>query len=141
MRRRIHPNDIEVSGIVGACPDGQRIFEVRRVHLVTQRSLLTRGWEVIELPSLIGAGFNHVRAESHLQPLRHRGRRHDVITTLEGGYGLTGKRSLLALKARVLVVQMGAGESERPTPAQEAAIVQQATKLLLQEGVQRLAAA
>jgi hypothetical protein len=35
MRRRIHPNDIEAFGTFGACPNGQRIFEVRRVHLVT----------------------------------------------------------------------------------------------------------
>jgi hypothetical protein len=48
--RRLHPTDIEVSGILRACPDSQRIFEVRRVHLVTQRSSLARGREVIELP-------------------------------------------------------------------------------------------
>jgi hypothetical protein len=35
MRRRIHPHDIEAFGTFGACPNGQRIFEVRRVHLVT----------------------------------------------------------------------------------------------------------
>jgi hypothetical protein len=41
MRRRIHPNDIEVSGILGACQDGQRIFEVRRT-LVEQRQVAER---------------------------------------------------------------------------------------------------
>jgi hypothetical protein len=96
---------------------------------------------MIKLPSLVGAGFDHVRVESDLQPLRHGCRRHDVITTLQRGHGLTGDRSLLALEARVLVVQMGAGEGERPTPGQESAIVQQGTKLLPHEGVQRLAAA
>ena len=135
MRRRIQPNEIEVFGTVGACPDGQGIFEVRRVHPVTQRVPLARGWEMIKLPSLVGAGFDHVRVESDLQPLRHGCRRHDVITTLQRGHGLTGDRSLLALEARVLVVQMGAGEGERPTPGQEPAIVQQRTKLLPHEGV------
>ena len=28
MRRRIHPNEVEVFGTVGACPDGQGIFEI-----------------------------------------------------------------------------------------------------------------
>src|SRR6266576_1907677 len=36
MRRRIHPNDIEVSGVLRARSDSQRIFQVRRVHLATQ---------------------------------------------------------------------------------------------------------
>src|SRR5436190_542453 len=49
--------------------------------------------------------------------------------------------SELALEARVLMIQMRAGEGERPPPRQEAAIVQQDTKLLLHEGVQRLAVA
>ena len=34
MRWRIYPNDIEVSDILRTCPDGQRVFEVHRVHLV-----------------------------------------------------------------------------------------------------------
>lgn len=140
-RRRVHPNKIEISGTFRACPDGQRIFEVCRVHLVTQRGLLARGWETIELPSLVGAGFDHVGVQGHLQPLRHRCRRHDVITPLQGGHGLMGEPSLLALESRVLVVQVGAGKCERSTPGQEATIVQQDTNLLAHEGVQRLAAA
>ena len=79
---------------------------------------------MIELPSLVGTSFDHIRAEVYLQPLCHGCRRHDVITTLQRGNCLTGDRSLLALEARVLVVQVGAGEGERPTPGQEPAIIQ-----------------
>src|SRR5262249_34955218 len=114
MRWRIHPNEIEVFGTVGACPDGQGIFEVRRVHPVTQRGPLARGWEMIKLPSLVAEGYDHVRLESDLQPLRHDCRGHEVIMTFQRGPGLTGDRSLRALEAPVLVVQMGAGEGERP---------------------------
>src|SRR5205823_10196529 len=55
----------------------------------------------------------HVWTEGHVQPRSHRCCRNGVITTLQGGHSLTGERSLLALEARVLVVQMGAGKSER----------------------------
>jgi len=54
---------------------------------------------------------------------------------------MTGERSLLALEARILVVQMRAREGERPATDQEAAIVQQSAKLFLQESVQRIAVA
>ncbi len=68
MRRRIHPNNIEVSRIIGTRPDGERFFETPRGHPVIQRSPFPLGWEMIELPSFVGAGFDHVRTESDLQP-------------------------------------------------------------------------
>ena len=80
VRRRIHPDDIEVSGLLGACPDRQRILKGPGVHLVVQRGLFARSREMIELPGLIGAVFDHVRAEGHFQPLGHRRRRNVVIT-------------------------------------------------------------
>src|SRR6266508_5606666 len=130
VRRRIYPDDPEGFGVFGAVPDSQRILDILWFHLVAQRSLLARGREMLKLPGLIDAVFDHVRAEGHVQPLGYRRRRNVVTTPLQGGHRLTGKRFLPALEARVLVVQMGAGEGKRPAPGQKSGIVQQVTKFL-----------
>src|SRR5574341_95054 len=86
VRRRIYPDDIEASGVFGAVPNSQRILDSPWVHLVIQRSPLARGREMLKLPGLIGAVFDHVRAEGHFQPLGHSCRRNVVITPLQGRY-------------------------------------------------------
>jgi hypothetical protein len=48
MRRRIHPNDLEVLDILGVCSDGERILEVRRVH--HRQSEMTRGSRIAMEP-------------------------------------------------------------------------------------------
>jgi hypothetical protein len=130
MRRRVYPDDLEGFGALGAVPDSQRILNSPWVHLVVQGSLLARGREMLKLPGLIDAIFDHIRAESHFQPLGQRHRSNLVIAPLQGRHCLTGKRSLLALEARVLVVQMGAGEGKCPAFGQKSGIVQQVMKFL-----------
>src|SRR5262245_8563971 len=112
----LHPGEIKVSRLLGAAPYVQRLFEVCRVHLITQCRLLARGGKALELPGLVGAVLDQVGAEGDLQPLGQYGRGDEVIPPLEGRHGLTGERPLLALEASVLVIEVGAGKGERPAP-------------------------
>src|SRR5207244_1607663 len=116
----------------------QGLLEVCRVHLLAQRRLLARRGKALELPGLVGAVLDQIGAEGDRQLLGQYGRGDEVIPTLEGRHGLTGERPLLALEATVLVIEVGAGEGERPAPGQEAAISEQGAELVLYQGGQRL---
>src|SRR5215813_8163201 len=133
--RRIYPDDPEVFSAFGAVPDSQRILDIPRGHLVVQSGLLARRWEMLKLPGLIDAVFDHVWAEGHFQLLGYSRRRNPMIAPLQSRNGSTGERSLFALEARVVVVQMGAGEGERGAFGQKSGVVQQVTKFLPYECV------
>src|SRR5262249_56285932 len=72
VRRWIYPDDAEVSGVIGSVLNSQRILNIPWINLVAQRSLLARGWEMLETPGFIDAVFQHVWAYGYFQTLRHR---------------------------------------------------------------------
>src|SRR4029434_8845630 len=57
MGRWVHPGETKVSRLLGASPYVQRIFEICRVHLLSQRRLLARSGKAFELPCLVGAAL------------------------------------------------------------------------------------
>src|SRR5215510_1860278 len=97
MGRWFHPGEIKVSLLLGACPNVQRLLEVCRVHLLSQRRLLARSGKALELPGLVGAVLDQVGAEGDRQALGQYSRGDEVIPTLEGRHCLTGERPQLAL--------------------------------------------
>src|SRR5262249_21994486 len=101
-----HPGETKVARLLGAAPYVQRFLEVGRVHLISQRRLLTRGGKAFELPGLVGAVLDQVRAEGDRQALGQCSHGDEVIAPLEGRHGLPGKWSLLALEASVLVIEV-----------------------------------
>src|SRR5262249_38599699 len=105
-----HPGETKVSLHLRASPDVQRLLEVCRIHLVSQRRLLVRSGKALELPGLVGAVLDQVGGEGDRQPRGQYGRGDEVISTLEGRHGLPREWPLLALEAGVLVIEVGAGE-------------------------------
>ena len=53
VRRRIYPDDAEVSGVIESVLNSQHILNIPWGNLVAQRSLLAWGWEMLGIPSAI----------------------------------------------------------------------------------------
>src|ERR1019366_8884199 len=88
-------------------------------------------WKTIKLPGFIGAIFEHIGVERDAQTGLKRGRRHQMIASLEHGRRLPRDRALLALKTRILVIKMATGIAECSALRKKTLIGQQGSPCLL----------